>query len=119
MRRRLAVVVGVVAGLAIGANVLANLGTSQVDSHGATARQSGSVGPQLRTVRTTQERVTHQQASPQPRPTVTPHRRSRPAHRAVKNSQPAPVQVVDPSTVILPPVGPVLLLNPNTAAAGA
>jgi hypothetical protein len=29
------------------------------------------------------------------------------------------VQIVDPSTVMLPPVGPVLLLNPNAAAPGA
>jgi hypothetical protein len=109
--RRLAVVVGVVAALAIGANVLAKLGTSQVDSHGATARQSGSV-------RTAQDSGVHQQASSQPHPTATP-RRSPTAHRAIKHSKPKTTQIVDPSSVMLPPVGPVLLLNPNTASAGA
>ncbi len=104
--KRLAVVVGVVAALVIGARVFANLTTSKVDNGGSVARQTarGNMAPQ--------------EASPRSRPTVTP-RRAHTDRSAVRHSQPDQVQVVDPSTVMLPPVGPVLLLNPNSAAAGA
>ena len=56
--------------------------------------------------------------------TATPHARVPAAHhglnhRRVTSRSATTVQVVDPSSVSLPPVGPVLLLNPNTAAPGA
>lgn len=105
--KRLAVVVVVVALLAIGVAVLANpgTGTPQVTSRVPSA---GSAPRQIRPG-----------AIAATRDTAPPRRAGHAGRRSDSHHAAPPVQVVDPSSVTLPPVGPVLLLNPNQAAPGA
>ena len=110
--KRLAVGVVVVVLLALGAGMFANLGTTvagPVAHHPATSKPKLRPGP------------ARMAATPS---TATPHALA-PAARHTLNHRPATtrsattVQIVDPASVSLPAVGPVLLLNPNTAASGA
>jgi hypothetical protein len=135
--KRLAWGVVVVAVLAVGAGALANLGAPQLAGHTATAAQSAAAGHSPLAVRfplavrPTRAASAQRQATGMPAP--RPHRIvTTAAYRAATRHAPvldmrrmvghvaaATVQVVDPATVSLPPTGPVLLLNPNTAAPGA
>src|SRR5437870_2480700 len=109
--KRLAVGVVVVVLLALGAGMFANLGTTVA---GPVAHHPAVSRPKLRPRRATMA-ATPSTATPS---TATPHALAPAAHRVVRRRPAATVQVVDPSSVTLPPVGPVLLLNPNTAAPG-
>src|SRR5437660_298822 len=102
--KRLAVGVVVVVLLALGAGMFANLGTTMA---GPVAHHPAASKPKPR------PRPTAMAATPS---AATPHALVSAAHHPVKHRPAAPVQIVDPSSVTLPPVGPVLLLNPNTAA---
>src|SRR5205085_11835001 len=104
--KRLAMGVVVVALLALGAGMFADLGTAVA---GPVARHPAVSRPKLR------PSPTAMAATPSP---ATPHARV-PAARHTLNHRPATtrsattVQIVDPASVSLPAVGPVLLLNPN------
>src|SRR5438105_599311 len=111
--KRLAVGGVVVVLLALGAGMFANLGTAMpvpVAHHLATAKPK--VRPRPATLAVARGTATLAAA----RGTATPHALVPAAHHAVRHRPAATVQIVDPSSVTLPPVGPVLLLNPNTAA---
>src|SRR5437879_4586537 len=134
--KRLIYGVAVIALLAVGAGLLANLGGAQVASHAATAGypRSGPPGHTPRrpeAVSTPQVPWAHQPAggtaaprahrrvTAAPHSTATRHTPVLAALHAVRHVPADTVAVVDPASVALPPTGSLLLLNPNTAAPGA
>ena len=120
----------VIVALAVGAGLLANGGAPHPAGHAAAERLHRPRATPTEQV----PRVHRPRATPHPRTTATalPDRRLAalhhvgahrapvsPLHRTVRRKPVATVTVVDPASVKLPSPGPVLLLNPNSAAPGA
>ena len=138
MGKRLGVGIIVIAVLAIGAGILANpssggsaaFGKGGPSNHAALGRAQGELFAAAVVLAGAPPRARHLPAQPAPQSrgrAVAVHPSSAAPHgapaRAMVKQKAVPrapqVPVVDPATVLLPPSGPLLLLNPNTAAPGA